>query len=96
MSGMSSPSCQMQVEPLASTPCSCQVPFGRQHEIVGAERHALAVDDRVGAFALHDEAQRARHVLVGRGGLAGLHDLDAGIEQPDGGRDLAPARDSPA
>ena len=53
---------------------------GRQHEIVLAERHAVAVDDRIGALALHDEAQRRRGVVVRGRPLAGVHHLQAGVE----------------
>ena len=35
ISGMSSPSCQMQVVPDASTPCSCQVPLGVRTKSAG-------------------------------------------------------------
>ena len=30
----------------------------RQHEVVGAERHLVTVDDGVGALTFHDEAKR--------------------------------------
>src|SRR3954471_10598853 len=53
----------------------------REHEVAGTERHALAVDHRVGAFALHHEAKRACLVAVGRGEFARVHHLHAGVEQ---------------
>ena len=88
---MSSPSCQMHRVPAASTPCSCQVPFGVSTKSFSPERHLVAVDDRVGALAFHDEAQRRGRMLVRRGDLAGLHHLQARIEPADGGGDILAA-----
>ena len=51
----------------------------------------MAVDDGVGALAFHDETQRRRRMLVRRGDLARLHDLQAGIEPAASGGDVLPA-----
>ena len=42
-----------------------------EHEVVGARVMVVAIDDRIGALALHDEAQRRRR-MMGRGDLAGF------------------------
>ncbi|MNX96140.1 hypothetical protein D3C86_1284420 [compost metagenome] len=64
---------------------------GRQHEVVRAQRHLVAVHHGVGALAFHDEAQRRMRMLVGRGQFAGLHHLQAGIQPAHGGGHVAPA-----
>ena len=56
-----------------------------QHEVARAERHLVAIDDGIGAAALHNEPQRRGGVVVGPCPLALLHHLDAGIE-PAAGR----------
>ncbi len=65
---------------------------GREHEVVAAERHLVAVDDRVGARALHDEAQRGSRVRMGGSGFAGVHHLQARVEPTDRRREFAPVR----
>src|SRR5438067_649953 len=57
---------------------------GREHQIARAERHALAVDRRIGAASLHDEAKRGRLVAMGGGEFAGIHHLHAGVEKARG------------
>ena len=59
--------------------------IGREHEIIGAERHLVTVDDRISARAFHDEAQRRSGMRVGGSDFARMHDLQAGIEPADGG-----------
>ena len=63
----------------------------REHEVVFAERHLVAVDDGVGADAFHDETQRRGRMPVRRGDLARLHHLQPGIEPAAGGRDVPAA-----
>ena len=62
-----------------------------QHEVVGAERHLVAVDDGIGALAFHDEAKRGCRMGVGGRDLARMHDLQTGIEPADRGGMLTPA-----
>ena len=64
----------------------------RDDEVAGRERHLVAVDHRVGARALHDEAQRRRGVIVRAGELARPHHLQAGVEPADAGRETLAAR----
>ena len=63
----------------------------RQHKIVGAERHLVAIDDGVGTLAFHDEAKRRCRMGVGGCDLARMHDLQAGIEPADRGGVVAAA-----
>ena len=79
----------MQGVPLSSTPCSCQVPLGVSTKSLRLQRHLVAIDDRVGAAAFHDEAQSGGRMRVGGRNLAGVHDLQAGIEPADRGRGIA-------
>ncbi|KAG1252272.1 hypothetical protein G6F65_017987 [Rhizopus arrhizus] len=65
---------------------------GRQHEIVRAQRHLVAVDHGVGALAFHDEAQRRMRMLVRGRQFSGLHHLQARIQPAHGGSHVAPAR----
>src|SRR5581483_5744030 len=64
-------------------------PVRREHQVASVDAQLLAIDDGVGALALHDEAQRRRGVAMGRSRLAGQHDLDAGVQRADAGADVA-------
>src|SRR5206468_9990886 len=46
----------------------------RQHKIVGAERHLVAIDDGVGALALHDEAKPGSRIDRNNTRLNSSHD----------------------
>ena len=59
-------------------------PVGGQDEIARVHRNALAIDDRVAAPSLDDQAQRRRGMAVGPGNLARHHDLDVGDERVAG------------
>jgi hypothetical protein len=52
-------------------------PIRGKYEIARPHRHALALDSRVGAFALDNEAQRIGRMPVGGRDLAGLDHLHA-------------------
>src|SRR5262249_28095496 len=47
-------------------------PVRRQHEIAGGHREARAVDDRIAALALDDQAQGRARVAMGARDLAGI------------------------
>ena len=76
--------------PVAAHPVLVPGAVRGEDEVVGAQRHLVAVDDGVGATAFHDEAQRGSRVTVGRGALARVHHLEPGIEPADGSGDVAP------
>ena len=56
-------------------------PRRRDDEVAVAHRRALAVDRRVGAFAVEHEAQRRLRVAMRRRDLAGQDQLQAGVER---------------
>jgi hypothetical protein len=56
-------------------------PTRGKYEIARPHRHALALDSRVGAFALDNEAQRIGRMPVGGRDLAGLDHLHAAKER---------------
>src|SRR5690606_32444353 len=64
---------------------------GGKDEIVGAQRHLVAVDAGIGAAASHDEAQGAGRMVVGRGQFAGVRGLQARIKPADRGGHVLPA-----
>jgi hypothetical protein len=66
-------------------------PARREHEITDGHRTRFAVDDRRGALAVEDEADRVHRVPVRSGGLTRREDLQTGVEVHDrgGGAGLA-------
>lgn len=64
---------------------------GREHEVIGVERHLVAVDDGVRAAPFHDEAQRRRGMRVRRGDFAGVHHLQPRVQPADRRADLLTA-----
>ena len=50
---------------------------GSEHEVIRLQGHLVAIDDRVGTAAFHDEAQSGGGMRVGGRNLAGVHDLQA-------------------
>src|SRR6516165_2229838 len=63
---------------------------GRKHEIVGAERNLMTIDDGVGPGSFHYEAQCRGGMSMRRGNLTRVHDLQPRVEPSNSRRDVTP------